>query len=101
MMRYVAAFLALAVSLPPGSVRGDDEPEAPPPTVILIRPAASPVPALKYKLLPDRRDLIPGNAAIFYHRAIEYSIEVSARQRLEAEKAKTSLKQLAAEDESA
>ena len=43
--------------------------------MILIRPAASPVPALKYKLLPDRRDLIPGNAAIFYHRAIEYLME--------------------------
>jgi hypothetical protein len=99
MMRYVAPFLALAVCLPPGSVRGDDEPEAPPPTVIMIRPAASPVPALKYKLLPDRRDLIPGNAAIFYHRAIEYSIQTSGRHQLEAEKAKTSLKQLAAEDE--
>ena len=44
--------------------------------MILIRPAASPVPALKYTLLPDRRDLIPGNAAIFYHRAIEHLIEV-------------------------
>jgi hypothetical protein len=100
MMRSIAGFLALAVSLPPAAVRGDDEPEAPPPTVIVIRPAASPVPALKYKLLPDRRDLIPGNAAIFYHRAIERQIEVRYRQQLEAEKAKKSPKQVAAEEES-
>ncbi len=99
MMSYVITFLAMTVSQPPGPVRESDESDAPPPTVILIRPAASPVPALKYKLLPDRRGLIPGNAAIFYHRAIEYSISV--RQRLEAEKAKTALKQLAADDESA
>ncbi len=36
---------------------------------ITLRPAAAPVPALKYRLLPERRDQIPGNAAIFYHRA--------------------------------
>ncbi len=99
MMRYVTAFLALAVSLPPAAVRGDEEPEAPPPTVIVIRPAASPVPALKYSLLPDRRELIPGNAAIFYHRAIESLIWAQGSQRLEAARAKTSPKQLAAEGE--
>ncbi len=43
----------------------------PPAKVFTIRPAAAPVPALKYRLLPERRDLIAGNAAIFYHRAIE------------------------------
>jgi hypothetical protein len=42
----------------------------PPPTVILIRPAAEPNPALKYRLVPERRELVPGNAALFYHRAI-------------------------------
>ncbi len=87
MMPYMTAFLALAVSLPPAAARGDDEPEAPPPTVILIRPAASPVPALKYKLLPDRRELIPGFAAIFYHRAIESLIWAQGSQRLEAARA--------------
>ena len=71
MMRYVVCFLALAASLLPWAARGEDEPETPPPTVITIRPAASPVPALKYSLLPERREQIPGNAAIFYHRAIE------------------------------
>ena len=29
------------------------------------------MPALKYRLLPERRELIAGNAAMFYHRAIE------------------------------
>ena len=36
----------------------------------MLRPAAEPVPALKYRLLPERSTLVPGNAAIFYHRAI-------------------------------
>jgi hypothetical protein len=40
-----------------------------PPTVLTIHPAREPVPALKYRLVPERRELIPGNAAIFYHRA--------------------------------
>ncbi len=99
MMRCVVAFLALAVTLPPAAVRGRDEPEEPEPTVILVRPAASPVPALRYSLLPDRRELIPGNAAIFYHRAIEYLLDAESGQRLEAQRAKTSPKQLAAEGE--
>ena len=101
MTRYAAALLVLAGCLLPAAVQAEDEPETPPPTVILIRPTASPVPALKYKLLPDRRNLIPGNAAIFYHRAIEYSIEAYGNQRVEAARAKTPLKQLAAEEETA
>jgi hypothetical protein len=40
-------------------------------TLIAVRPAAAPVPALSVQLLPDRHELEPGNAAIFYHRAIE------------------------------
>ena len=43
--------------------------------------------------------MIPGNAAIFYHRAIERLIEVRYRQQLQAEKAKKSPKQVAAEEE--
>ena len=39
-------------------------------TTILLRPAAAPSPALKYRLVPERPGLIPGNAAIFYHRAL-------------------------------
>jgi hypothetical protein len=45
------------------------ESKPPVPTVLTIHPAKEPVPALKYRLVPERRELIPGNAAIFYHRA--------------------------------
>src|SRR5262249_37768026 len=38
---------------------------------VTIRPAAAPVPALKYQLLPDVRDQIPGNAVIYYGRAAQ------------------------------
>jgi hypothetical protein len=41
----------------------------PPPISLTIRPAAEPVPALKYQLLPDLRDQTPGNAALLYFRA--------------------------------
>jgi hypothetical protein len=37
---------------------------------VTIRPAATPVPALKYQFLPEVRDLISGNALIHYHRAV-------------------------------
>jgi hypothetical protein len=36
---------------------------------LTIRPQAEPVPALKYRLLPEVRDLASGNAALFYQRA--------------------------------
>jgi hypothetical protein len=49
--------------------------EPPQPTPIQIHPAAEPVPALKYRLLPDQRALVRGNAAVFYHRAIQMIIE--------------------------
>ena len=41
-----------------------------PPVPISLRPAAEPIPALKYRLLPERHLLVPGNAAVFYHRAL-------------------------------
>ncbi len=47
---------------------------------ITLRPAAAAVPALRYRLLPERRDLVAGNAATFYHRAIQLLME----QRLQA-----------------
>jgi hypothetical protein len=36
---------------------------------LTLHPAAAPVPALKYQLLPEVRDLKPGNAALLYQRA--------------------------------
>jgi hypothetical protein len=41
-----------------------------PPTTVTIRPASEPNPALKYRLTPERLTLVPGNAAVLYHRAI-------------------------------
>jgi hypothetical protein len=42
----------------------------PDPTVrLMLRPAAAPVPALKYHLLPDLIDQTPGNAVVLYYRA--------------------------------
>jgi hypothetical protein len=55
---------------------------------IMLRPAAEPIPALKYRLLPERHSLVPGNAAVFYHRAIEMLLDKAAaqRQQLDPEK---------------
>ena len=77
-MRLFVWSLACALGLLPWAARGQDETESPPPLVITIRPAASPVPALKYSLLPKPEEQIPGNAAIFYHRAIERVIDAQA-----------------------
>ncbi|QJW96251.1 hypothetical protein [Frigoriglobus tundricola] len=54
----------------------DAPPGAPPPAVptvevrtLTLVPAAAPVPALRYELLPRLRDRVAGNAALDYHRA--------------------------------
>jgi hypothetical protein len=58
----------------------------PTPMAITLRPAAEPIPALRYRLLPERRSLVPGNAAVFYHRAISMLDEAGqrARRRIDA-----------------
>ncbi len=78
--RYVLlGFMAAAAMASFTRVRAQEEAEKP--TQIVLRPAAAPVPALKYQLLPERRTLVPGNAAIFYHRAIEMSMGRQAREQ--------------------
>jgi hypothetical protein len=37
-----------------------------PPTRVTLHPMAAPTPALKYRLLPEVADQIPGNAAVYY-----------------------------------
>src|SRR6516162_9867631 len=64
--------------------------EPPAPTEIMIRPAKAPVPALKYRLLPEARDQVPGNAAVFYHRAIEMIMESRSYEQLQSAKVKPS-----------
>lgn len=63
------ALLALAAV----ALAADPPPPPPPPkpwvVALTVSPAAAPVPALKYELLPRLRDRQPGNAAIEYARA--------------------------------
>lgn len=84
--RLILCFGVIATAL--GAPARAQEAAEPPPKVILIRPAAEPTPALRYRLLAERRDLIPGNAAIFYHRAIEGLIERSYQEQIETLKRK-------------
>ena len=66
-------WLALAALGPSFPVEAEED--AAKPTQIILRPAKQPVPALKYQLLPERRTLVAGNAAIFYHRAVELMLD--------------------------
>jgi hypothetical protein len=42
---------------------------------IRLTAAAPPVPSLRYRLLPDRSELVPGNAATGYYRALAMFVE--------------------------
>jgi hypothetical protein len=61
MRLYCSILLLLASALP-----AQAEPKV---VRLTAQPAAAPVPALKYQLLPELRDLHPGNAALLYQRA--------------------------------
>src|SRR5271170_127306 len=61
-----------------GTARAEDEPPAVVP--IVLRPSSAPVPALKYRILPERSTLVHGNAAIFYHRAVEVILDKRGRR---------------------
>src|SRR5207237_4016932 len=63
----------LVVLLAAGSVWAQPEPQ--PPVRVTVHPRAEPVPALKYHLLPELGDQFPGNAALFYHRAVQMRSE--------------------------
>jgi hypothetical protein len=45
--------------------------EAPPPIRLLLTPARPPTPALRYRLLPDARLALTGDAAVVYQQIIE------------------------------
>src|SRR5260370_32741992 len=65
MIHRCSVLILLLVFAPTGSAQ-----VAPEEVVrVTIRPAAAPVPALKYEFLPEYRDQISGNAVIHYHRA--------------------------------
>jgi hypothetical protein len=42
---------------------------------LTLRPAALPAPAVRYRLLPQGGDLVPGNAAAIYYRAMAAFVE--------------------------
>ena len=74
MKRILPVFLLAMIAASPAFGQAPAKP-----TVIVLRPAAEPVPALKYRLEPERRSLSPGNAAIYYHRALTMLVETRPR----------------------
>jgi hypothetical protein len=68
MKRTIALLLLVAAGWP--SAAAAQPPAEPQPTVITLRPVAEPVPALKYRLVPEHIKLVPGNAATFYDRGV-------------------------------
>ncbi len=99
MKRLFLCTVWLAASLPWNAIQAREDPDEPPPRKLTIRPTAAPVPALRYRLLPESRELLPGNAALFYHRAIEDQIEVRLRRTIQAQSEKKTPAQISAEDQ--
>lgn len=65
----LAALAAAAPAQPPGPIK------------LELAPAAEPVPALKYVLLPELSEKTPGNAALRYYRAFSPEWWTNVRQR--------------------
>jgi len=84
MILRLVAILAATAPLSLALVAPAAAQEEPPPKGLVVRPAKEPIPALHYRLLPEASDLIPGNAAIFYHRAIEGLIRRNLQLQLQA-----------------
>jgi hypothetical protein len=68
-MKHAMVVLVLVVVWGPQAVRAQSPPQASP-TTIVVRPAIDPVPALKHRLVPERKALVSGNAALLYYRAL-------------------------------
>ncbi len=49
---------------------------------LLLHPQAEPRPALKHRLIPDEFDRLPGNAAVYYLKALGFIEQESARDKL-------------------
>ncbi len=75
-MKHALPLIVLVVVWTP--IAGRAQPVSDP-TTIALRPAAEPRPALRYRLVPERRAQVAGNAAVFYHRAIQMVFERRAR----------------------
>ena len=66
----VAVLVAAVLSTP---ALGQAKPGEP--IRLALHPAAPPTPSLKYQLLPDRSEQLPGNAAAGYYRALAMFVE--------------------------
>ncbi len=68
MFRFLAALgcLALAIDSLPAQPRKD-----PVPTPLVLTPSRPPIPSLRFALLPELREQIPGNGAILYGKAVK------------------------------
>ncbi|MDG3003157.1 hypothetical protein [Paludisphaera mucosa] len=69
------------------TARGE-EPPKPVEKSFLLHPAKPPTPALRIRLLPSREEQIAGDAAPFYHRALESLIGLRHREEVQAIKEK-------------
>ncbi len=69
-------------------------PPAPVVTTIMVQPSTVPRPALRYHLIPERYGLVPGNAALFYHRAV-----LLLAQKSQAHPAGTARPELSADEQ--
>lgn len=76
--RAFQVFLLVVVSFV-AAIATAEEPE---PVKITLHPAAEPVPALKYRLLPKFVDRKPGNAAVFYGKVTAEQIYFFSNQDL-------------------
>jgi hypothetical protein len=70
----ISAIVTIATSVQAAPLPQDS------PIVIQLHPAGEPVPALKYRLVPERSKQVRGNAAIFYHRASQMLIMERGRR---------------------
>ncbi|HEX5273560.1 MAG TPA: hypothetical protein VFW33_23855, partial [Gemmataceae bacterium] len=81
-MKRVFVLFALAACAAPAAAQAPQ----PQPIKLVLPPAAEPVPAMKYPLLPDLADKSPGNAVTVYYRAFSPEWWSNARQREVLEK---------------
>jgi hypothetical protein len=83
-MRKLAFAMVLLVAVRPAGAQDRPVPRTDPAIRLTLRPAAAPVPALKYHLLPQLIEQSPGNAAVLYYRG--FSPELQSFRRPDAYK---------------
>src|SRR5262245_40138407 len=78
----ICVWLAMATRLP-----AQDQwpviPEETPTVELTLRPAAPPVPALKYRFVRELQECKPGNAVPYYYRAIQLEQAVRRNEKPE------------------